>query len=122
MKKISIMIFVLVIAGSVNAQYAHSQPNDTGIYTAETKSGDKMTIALNSDKNNFTVDYQLMEEFNKAILIVKEPIGKIIVMEELAGTRDQILISTDNWPSGIYSCTLLIDGKTALTQQITVIK
>jgi len=122
MKKISIMIFVLVIAGSVNAQYAHSQPNDTGIYTAETKSGDKMTIALNSDKNNFTVDYQLMEEFNKAVLIVKEPVGKIITMEELDNIRGQILITTDNWPSGNYTLSLFADKQLLLEQKIALNK
>jgi len=113
-------MFVLGLACSTSAQYAHAPANDTGIYTTETKSGDKMTIVLNSDKNNFTVDYQLLEEFNKAVLIVKEPIGKIIVMEELDNIRGQILIAIDNWQSGQYTVSLFADKINVITQKIYI--
>jgi len=122
MKTSAIIILILGFANCATAQYARAPANDTGIYTAETKSGDKMTIALNSDKNNFTVDYQLMEEFNKAVLIVKEPVGKIITMEELDNIRGQILITTDNWPSGNYTLSLFADKQLLLEQKIALNK
>ena len=122
MKTIAITLFVLVLSYSATAQYAHDPANDTGIYTAETKNGDKMTITRNAEKNNFIVDYQLMEEFNKAVLVVNEPIGKIIVMEDLENANDQVLITTDNWPSGQYTFSLFADKKTILTKQISLIK
>jgi len=122
MKTTAIIILILGFASSATAQYARSSKNDTGIFTTETKNGDKITIALNSDKTNFTVEYSLSEPFNKAVLVVKEPIGKIIVMEELIDTRDQIIIVTDNWPAGQYTVSLFADKKEIMTKKITLSK
>jgi len=122
MKTTAIIIFIFGLSNYATAQYAHIPKNDTGIYTAETTIGDKMTIVLNSYKNNFTVDYQLVEEFSKAVVIVKESIGKVIVMEELHYDIDQIIISSENWPSGQYSVSVLADGKTIMHKTITLIK
>ena len=83
---------------------------------------DILVLFPNPSNAYFTVDYSLRETFNTGKLVIMDASGKIIRQIEINFSRDQILISTDNWPSGIYSCTLLIDGKTALTQQITVIK
>jgi hypothetical protein len=123
MKTITLFILFLGLASSTSAQYAHAPANDTGIYTTESASGgDKIHIVRNTKKNNLTIDYQLNEEFNKAVLIVKEPIGKIIVMEELENTRDQILILTDNWPTGQYTVSLFADKKTIMTKKISISK
>ena len=112
MKTTAIIIFIFGLYYSASAQYARAPANNTGIYTTESASGgDKMAIVRNTEKNILTVDYQLNDGFNKAVLIVKEPIGKVILMEELENTRDQILIATDNWPSGQYSVSLYVDKK-----------
>ena len=81
-----------------------------------------LVLFPNPSSQFFTVEYSLKESFNSGKLIILDVSGKIVQQTKINYSRDQILISTNNWPSGIYSCTLLIDGLTALTQQVTVIK
>jgi len=70
----------------------------------------------------FTVEYQLTDAFNSAQLIVFDINGKLIGNYELHYDIDQIIISSENWPSGQYTVSILADGKTILHKMITLIK
>jgi hypothetical protein len=48
--------------------------------------------------------------------------GRAIVTQEIQYTMDQIIIPTENWPSGQYTCTLFADGRSIKTQKITISK
>ena len=121
MKKLSFLIFMLVIFNIANAQYAYPRPNDTGVYTTESATGgDKMAIATDKEKNSFTVEYSFIDPFNKAVLVVFDISGKVIVQKEINYSIDQIIIPTGNWPGGLYTCTLFADGQTIMTKQITI--
>ena len=122
MKTTAIIILILGLASIATAQYAHPQPNDTGIYTTETKNGDKMTIAQSDDKNSFTVEYNLVDPFNKAVLVVFDMSGRLVLQNEINYNIDQIIIPSGDWPKGQYTCTLFADGKTILTRKITIAK
>ena len=122
MKTTAIIILILGLANCATAQYSHASANDTGIYTTESENGDKMTITANSEKNNFMVDYQLIEEFNNAVLVVFDISGKMVVQQEIHYDIDQVLIPSDNWPAGQYTVSLFADGKTVMTQKITLTK
>jgi len=122
MKTTAIIIFIFGLSISATAQYAHIPENGTGIYTTETKNGDKMAIALNSDKNNFTVDYQLKENFNKAVLVVFDISGRVIIQQEVYYDIDQVIIFSENWPAGQYTVSLFADKKEIMTKKITLSK
>jgi hypothetical protein len=81
-----------------------------------------MVLFPNPSSEYFTVDYSLREAFNSGKLVIVDVNGKIIRQTEINHSRDQILISIDNWPSGNYTCILLADGKTMLSKKITIIK
>ena len=117
MKTTAIIILILGLATVATAQYARNPANNTGIYATENTTGDKMTIAVNNEKTNFTVDYQLIDAFNKAVLVIREEIGKVIVMEELIDTHGQIIITIDHWPSGNYTVNLFADKKMLMQQK-----
>jgi len=118
MKITAIIIFILGLASSATAQYEHAPKNDTGIYITETKNGDKMTIDMINDKSNLTIDYQLIDEFNKAVLIVLDNSGRVIVQQEILYEMDQVIIPAGNWPSGQYTFSLYTDKKLILSRKI----
>ena len=84
---------------------------------------DNMLVLFPNPTNTyFTVDYSIEEMFNNAKLLITDISGKVIYSEAIYFTRDQVLIATDNWPSGNYNCILLADNKTVLSKKITIIK
>ena len=120
MKTTIIIIFILGLASSTTAQYEHASKNDTGIYITETKNGDKMTIEMINDKSNLTIDYQLIDEFNKAVLIVFDNSGRVIVQQEILYVKDQIIIPVINWPSGQYTISLYADKRSIISSKISL--
>ena len=118
MKITAIIIFILGLASSATAQYEHAPKIDTGIYTTETKKGDKMTIDMINDKSNLTIDYQLINEFNKAVLIIFDNRGRVIVQNEILYVKDQLIIPVENWSDGQYTVSIYADKKSILSRQI----
>jgi len=86
------------------------------------QSDNVMILFPNPSSNYFTLDYSLRDLFNSGALVVIDANGKTVYQTEINYTRDQLLIATDNWPSGQYSCILLIDDKTMLSEKMTIIK
>ena len=82
----------------------------------------KMLLFPNPADGYFTVEYNLIDPFNKAVLVVFDMNGRMVLQNEINYSIDQIIIPSDNWPSGQYTCTLFADGKTIMTKQITITK
>jgi len=122
MKPIILFSFILALANSAAAQYIQNPANNTGIYSTQSNAGDQMTITLNPNKTNFTVNYSFVNPFNKAVLIVMENSGRVIVQKEIEKSEDQLIIATDKWPGGQYTVSLFADKKTVITQKLTINK
>lgn len=82
----------------------------------------KMLLFPNPADGFFTVEYNLVDPFNKAVLVVFDMSGKLVLQNEVNYSVDQVIIPSDNWPNGQYTCTLFADGQTILTKQITITK
>jgi len=122
-KTATILILFLYSSTFATAQYAHPRQNNNGITTTESASGgDKMTIAQSNNKNSFTVDFQLTDPFNKAVLVVFDISGRVIVQKEIYNKTDQVIIPSDNWPTGQYTVSLFADKKTLMTKKIAIAK
>jgi hypothetical protein len=82
----------------------------------------KMLLFPNPADGYFTVEYQLTDAFKSAQVIIFDINGKLITNFELHNDIDQIIIPTENWPSGQYSVSILADGKTIMHKMITLVK
>ncbi len=116
----------------VNGNYSYIEP----VYYPETgdKSNSKVqrkSIVNNENKlvlfpnpaaDYFTVDYQISDPFNKAVLVVFDIRGKLIMQQEVYYSIDQLIVPSQNWPSGQYTLSILADGKTIITQKMTINK
>ena len=122
MKTTAIFILILGLANCATAQYEHTSVNNISIYTTESENGGKMTIDLINNKSNLTIDYQLIDPFNKAVLVIFDISGRVIVQQEIYHEIDQVLIPSENWPAGHYTVSLFADKKTVMTKKITLSK
>lgn len=81
-----------------------------------------LNIYPNPAETYFTLDYSLVECSENCIIVVVDASGKILFNKELMNDNDMILISTENWRSGIYSCSLIVDGKSIISKKISILK
>ncbi len=119
MKKYILILALLSLGLTAMAQYAQPD-NNSGIYAIESEIGDKMTIIQNKESNNLTVEYSIKESFTKAVLIVLDNSGRVIVQEEIQYVEDQLIIPVDNWPSGQYAVSLYADKRSILSLQVAL--
>jgi len=82
----------------------------------------EMTLFPNPSDGYFTVEYNLYDPFNKAILVVFDISGRVIEQHEIQYEIDQVIIPANQWPAGQYTVSLFADGKTVLTNKITITK
>ena len=82
----------------------------------------KMLLFPNPADGYFTIEYSLTNPFNKAVLVVFDMNGKMVLQNEIHYGIDQIIIPSGDWPNGQYTCTLFADGQTILTRKITIAK
>ena len=94
----------------------HSRRKRTGV------TDNKMLLFPNPSDGYFTVEYNLVDPFNKAVLVVFDMSGRVIVQQEINYEIDQVIIPSGNWPAGQYTVSLFADKKTAMTKKITISK
>jgi len=63
----------------------------------------KLLLFPNPADGFFTVEYNLTDPFNKAVLVVFDISGKMVVQQEIHYDTDQVLIPSENWPAGQYT-------------------
>ena len=119
MKKYALILALLSFGLTVMAQYTRPVSND-GVYTTESVDGDQMTITQNKESNNLTVEYSLKDSFTKAVLIVLDNSGRVIVQQEILYSKDQVIIPLENWPGGQYTVSLYADKRSILSRQISL--
>jgi len=119
MKKYTLILAFLSIVSTAMAQYPRPD-NNNGIYTIESEIGDKMTITQNKELNNLTVEYGLTDSFAKAVLIVIDNSGRVIVQLEILYSKDNVIIPVDKWPSGQYTVSIFADKKSILSREVSL--
>ena len=82
----------------------------------------KLLLFPNPADGYFTIEYNLTDPFNKAVLVVFDISGRVIVQQEVYYEIDQMIIPSENWPAGQYMVSLFSDGKTIMTKKITISK
>jgi len=82
----------------------------------------KMLLFPNPAHRYFTVEYQITDPFENAVLVVFDISGKMIIQKEISYSIDQLVIPVENWPTGQYTITLMADGKTIVTQKTVIRK
>lgn len=82
----------------------------------------EMLVFPNPADGYFTVEYNLSNPFNKAVLVVFDISGRVIEQLEIRDENDQLIIPVDDWPSGQYTISIFVNGKTAMTKKITISK
>ena len=82
----------------------------------------KLLLFPNPANGYFTVEYNLIDPFNKAVIVVFDISGKMVFQQEIHYDMDQVLIPSENWPSGHYTVSLFADKKTVITKKITLSK
>jgi predicted Zn-dependent protease len=80
----------------------------------------KMLLFPNPADGYFMVDYNLTDPFNKAVLVVFDISGRVIVQLEIHNEIDQLIIPAENWPNGQYTISLFADGLTIMTKKIAI--
>ena len=60
---------------------------------------------------HFTVEYHILEEYDKAMLMIMDGNGKIVKQYALTQAQDQKLIPVPPVVSGYYEAVILLDGK-----------
>jgi len=119
MKKHLLILALLSLVSSAMAQY--SQPDrKSGKYTSESSAGDVMTITHIKEFNNLTVEYSLIDPFNKGVLVVFDISGRVIEQQEINFEIDQLIIPVDKWPAGQYTLSLYADKKFILSRKISL--
>jgi hypothetical protein len=82
----------------------------------------KLEVIQDHKLDFFTLTYQLADPFENAVLVIFDPSGRAIVQQVIYYAMDQVIITTENWPSGTYTCNLAADGNSVLTRKITIQK
>lgn len=119
MKNYTLILALLSLVSTTVAQHAQPQ-NNNGIYTIESVNGDEMTITHNKELNNLSVEYSLTESFNKAVLIVLDNSGRVIVQHEIIYSSDNVIIPVDKWPNGQYKVSIYADKRSILSGQFSL--
>jgi subtilisin family serine protease len=83
--------------------------------------GGTFSLYPNPFSESATVDYDLSSvKYNKAELKISDVLGKEVKSIILTSTRNSFRLLRNNIPAGMYSCTLLIDGKAARTNKLVI--
>ena len=82
----------------------------------------KMLLFPNPADGFFTVEYQLMDLFTTAQIVVFDMSGKIVDQKEIHYDIDQVIISSENWKAGQYVVSIITENKTVKSQTITLFK
>jgi len=82
----------------------------------------KLLLFPNPADGYFTIEYSLTDPFNKAVLVVFDISGRVIVQQKVYYEIDQMIIPSENWLAGQYMVSLFSDGKTIMTKKITISK
>ena len=113
----------LIVAGDPSAMIIRVEFAPTQIGLTEQVAATGFTAYPNPANNQFTVEYNLVQEGNVS-LVITDITGQVVLSEEFGsqtkGTYKSV-ISTDELANGVYFYTLNVDG-TLMTKKMTVSK
>lgn len=81
---------------------------------------DLMSISPNPSDGEVYVTYELPNEFSSAQLIMHNTLGQQVVTWDITSHPQFFKLNCENYTTGVYSVSLMVDGKKIETQKLTL--
>ncbi len=78
-------------------------------------------IYPNPANDYIVIDYKLDKPYNKLVLQITDPTGKIVLSQDLKGGQNEELIYISTLKPGVYNASVKGDGKVMSTVKLTVL-
>jgi hypothetical protein len=84
----------------------------------------KATLGQNipnpSNANGTEISYQLPSEVREATLVVRNYLGVEVHRQTLATSENSVSLQTSKWANGLYTYSLVVDGRLVKTLKMVV--
>jgi len=89
--------------------------------TASSISTQSIKLYPNPASDYIAIEYKLDNAYNKLVLQIADPTGRILLTQDLKGGNNEELINISTLKPGIYNATVIGDGKVISTHKLTIL-